>query len=58
MSLKIADNALHVIEGVIVVASLAGWAALGFPAWKTVAIIGLVGMIGIGVFQWLASRQI
>lgn len=37
--------------------AFAGWAALGFPSWRLVAAFGLLCLLGVGVLQWLVSRQ-
>jgi hypothetical protein len=57
MSLKTADKYLSIFEITIVALSFAGWAALGFPEWKPVVALGLLCMIGTGVFQWFVSRR-
>jgi hypothetical protein len=57
MSLKIAGNVLSIFEIVIYVLTFAGWAALGFPAFKTVAACVLLIIVGVIAYQWIVSRQ-
>lgn len=57
MSLKTGENILSVFEIAILLLSFAAWAALGFPAWKSVVPLGGLCFVSVGVFLWLASRQ-
>jgi hypothetical protein len=58
MSLKTADNILSVFEVIIITLSFAGWAALGFPEWETVAAFGVLCFVVFVFLQWVASRKI
>jgi hypothetical protein len=44
-------------ELLIVATSFAGWAALGFPQWKSAVVLGLLCIIGLVIFRWISSRQ-
>jgi hypothetical protein len=57
MSLKTANKYLSIFEVIIVAASFAGWAALGFPQWKSAVVLGLLCIIGLVIFRWISSRQ-
>jgi hypothetical protein len=57
MTLKTTDNILTVFELAIVVLSLAGWAALGFPEWKPVAAFGLLCIAGTVILRWVTFRK-
>ncbi|WP_448029367.1 hypothetical protein [Bradyrhizobium liaoningense] len=57
MSLKTADNILNVFEVVIYALTFAGWAALGFPAFKTVVACVLLIIVGAIAYRWIVSRQ-
>jgi hypothetical protein len=57
MSLKTADNVLSVFEVVIYGLTFAGWAALSFPVFKTVAASALLIIVGVITYRWIVSRQ-
>ena len=57
MSLKTADQVLSVFEMAIYALTFAAWAALGFPAFKTVALCLLLILIIAIAYRWIMSRQ-
>lgn len=50
MSLKTGENILSVFEIAILLLSIAAWAALGFPALKSVVLFGALCLVSIGAF--------
>jgi hypothetical protein len=57
MSLKTGGKVLGVFEAIIYAISFIGWAALGFPYFKTVAAFGCLAIICIAVYKWIAYRN-
>ena len=57
MSLKTADKILSVFEMAIYALTFAAWAALGFPAFKTVALCLLLILVVAIAYRWIIARQ-
>jgi hypothetical protein len=56
MSLESGSNISSVLEGIILAITLAGWAAMGFPYFTTIAACICLSILGYVLYRWMASR--